>query len=564
MSLYQPQPHFYQTTQVSDIARQIAQLNPHKAKAIFRAAPQEGSEPIAGVTYFPPNTLDPRVVAPPAPKQHLMMAAAVAPTTMPSYFCWADRDNVAQVKGWGKRPAELGEYTSPVPNQKTCGSCWAVSSASVFSDRWAIFTQSVNPQLSATDILSCVSNQDGSALVTFDNCHKCDGGLPAGAAAFFARYGVVTSQCLPYDWCTRNQVCAGKQSSQGEGGNYLNSLVPRCKRQPCPNTQRYKAKFYTSTAPPKLAALSFERPAAPGTFQARQLDMNTSAALSVTGIADIQREILANGPVVGAMAIYLDFQAGTSPGSGNWAPTKNVYCNVQRSGANKPYSNTPYAQTENQLQGYHAVSVIGWGVEKDVDDWTMPGRKFDLPYWIVRNSWGTEWNTGCTVNNGKVKLPGHFKIAWTNQSKNINTRVHLDTTANGELGGTTAFEPAVLRAPPPSGGNNNKTAQQLFTYDAASKQCVAAPDGQYNSLIECIQANPGAQKLTYKCNYVKNTCTAVTNGSGKYVDADVCARKCGKDHTTFLALVITGSILVVAAVAIGVGVSVSKKKPRLA
>jgi len=567
---FRPQPHFSQVTQVADIASTLARLNPGKVPpALFRAAGAQPREAVTGVTFFPPNTLDPTIVAPPPPQRHLMQAAAAAPV-LPPYFCWADANIVADVKGWGKRPASLGPYTSPVFNQHTCGSCWAVASAGVFSDRWAIFTQDKNPNLSPTDILSCVSMKSGyssgTAVVPFQNCDGCNGGIPAGAAALFARMGVVSGECLSYGWCDNNRVCAGQQASVGGGGDYLNNLIPRCtKQRSCSNPMRYKAKFYTVTARPQLAALSAPVMASGG-FTAREINPETSAALSITGVQDIQREILANGPVVGAMAVYYDFQAGTSPGSGNWAPTKNVYCNVQgggfRGGA-KPYDGTSYANTESQLQGYHAVAVVGWGVERDVDDWTMPGRKFDLPYWIVRNSWGAQWNTGCTVNNGKVKLPGYFKIAWTDARRNINVMVNLDMASPGQLGGTTAFEPAVARAAPPGGGKKPVGAIRPYTFDPAANQCVPATDSDsatYESLDACIDAHAGAQNVSFQCDYVKGQCHAVSNGSGKYSSEESCLAECGHQRTTFLALVISGSVLVAAAIAIGVGVGVTRNR----
>ena len=37
-------------------------------------------------------------------------------------------------------------------------------------------------------------------------------------------------------------------------------------------------------------------------------------------------------------------------------------------------------RTPKETDGYHAIAIIGWGVESD-------GTK----YWIIRNSWGPEW-----------------------------------------------------------------------------------------------------------------------------------------------------------------------------
>lgn len=36
-------------------------------------------------------------------------------------------------------------------------------------------------------------------------------------------------------------------------------------------------------------------------------------------------------------------------------------------------------QQQHQQKGGHAVKIIGWGVEDNV------------PYWLVANSWNTDW-----------------------------------------------------------------------------------------------------------------------------------------------------------------------------
>jgi hypothetical protein len=528
------------------------------------------TEAKTGVTFFPPNTCDPHIVAPPrAPSANMQLMAAAG--VLPSYFCWADNANVAAVKKWGKRPKDMGAYTSPVFNQHTCGSCWAVASAGVFSDRWSIFTQDVNPNFSVTHILSCV--RPGSPY-EFPNCNGCNGGLPAGAAAFFAKSGDVTSQIAPYSWCDQNSVCKGQEASVGSGGDYLNSRIPACRDKPgnMMATKKAKAKYYTSAATaPLVMQLANPQappppPTMPGSFTARSIDVNTSAALSITGVSDIQAEILANGPVVGAMAVFYDFQAGSINANDCWAPTKGVYCNVQHGPS--PYANTTYAGFAQQNVGYHAVAVIGWGVEKDVPDWTQPGKTFDLPYWIVRNSWGTEWNPQCTVNGGKVRLPGHFKIAWTDKQRSINTQVLLDQT-NGYLGGCTAFEPDVVRKRGPDDRAPQPQPQpeksKKFMFDGTA--CVPAADNAtgpnvYDSFQQCTTAH-NLSPLTFDCDVLRGKCIARDDGSGKYATADACTSECAQQHRTAMALIITFSVLAAAGIAIGVGVGVSKRKGKL-
>lgn len=473
------QPRFQKPLTVTNLASMIARKNPRNQKlaAAFTAQLKQ-QPPQVGVTFFPPMTLNPTIVAPAASKRKLQLTAT-AQALPPPYFNWGDAANVAAAKNWGLRDvAALGPYILPPPNQLSCGSCWAVAAASVLSDRWAIFTQGPNPRLSATNTIGCVSNGQTVAKpdVNFQNIDGCNGGMPAGAAELFATVGIVDNSCIPYDWCDDNGVCRGSAPApSNDPGTYLNTQVlPACThaRQCITCTaggkctagasaaKVYKAKRYTpgaitySTSNPNLPRVKAPEHGGGGggKFTVPQISDASSAAISLTNITDIKNEIFANGPVVGAMAVFADFQSGSSGLGDDWAPTSNVYINVQGPGA-KPYDGTAYGGVEGELTGYHAVTIVGWGVEKGVRDWEHAGQTIDVPYWIVRNSWSDKWNKNCTVNDGKLHMPGFFKIGMTNAAKRINTQVYLDGSDRGALGGATAFEPDVVRAPPPAPGS---------------------------------------------------------------------------------------------------------------
>jgi len=66
----------------------------------------------------------------------------------------------------------------------------------------------------------------------------------------------------------------------------------------------------------------------------------------------IQREIMENGPVQTGFEVYEDFLH---------------------------YKTGIYHYADGDLMGGHAVKIVGWGKEKDVN------------YWIVANSWGPGW-----------------------------------------------------------------------------------------------------------------------------------------------------------------------------
>jgi C1A family cysteine protease len=79
----------------------------------------------------------------------------------------------------------------------------------------------------------------------------------------------------------------------------------------------------------------------------------------------IQAEILRNGPVCAVIATY-------TPNN-----RKNIYA----------YTTGVYGAgwhiIPSETQGFHAVVLVGWGVDN------VRGK--NVPYWVVRNSWGKSW-----------------------------------------------------------------------------------------------------------------------------------------------------------------------------
>jgi len=83
---------------------------------------------------------------------------------------------------------------------------------------------------------------------------------------------------------------------------------------------------------------------------------------AINGVANMQRELMTNGPVQVAFMVYRSFMSYSS----------GVY---QKS------------RFEFMPEGGHAVKLMGWGTEYGTD------------YWLVANSWSTNWG-----------MDGFFKI----------------------------------------------------------------------------------------------------------------------------------------------------------
>ena len=76
------------------------------------------------------------------------------------------------------------------------------------------------------------------------------------------------------------------------------------------------------------------------------------SAYSLSGVENIQRDIMKYGPVSAAFTVYEDFPA---------------------------YKSGVYTHVTGSALGGHAVKIVGWGEEDGT------------PYWIIMNSWNEEW-----------------------------------------------------------------------------------------------------------------------------------------------------------------------------
>lgn len=378
-----------------------------------------------GLTYTPPHNANPQVKVTDVPS-HMGMAVD-APSV--DYFNWADSDNVSAVKGWPRRPDSLGPYTQKVENQLKCGSCWTVSSASMLSDRFAIWGQMANPELTPTFILACGQTNESNG---------CNGGYPSDAADEMSQsrgQGTVPRSCVGYDWCSTNSDCNGAENDSE--GDVLNQLIPSCE----------ELQGGCQTCDASSGSTTCTVTGAEETMYYVEEDEEGRTSMALSDVDSIKAEIYANGPVVGCMAVFGDFATASSHDpSGYWSATGGVYCN-------QPDSNSAYSDggMNTSLEGYHAVVIVGWGVERNVKSWKS-GSSFvgDIPYWIVRNSWGDDWNPDCKVGDSDFPMAGHWKMAMSQtwDGMDLNGEVGIDSqlsVGGNVIGGVTTFAPKVDR-----------------------------------------------------------------------------------------------------------------------
>lgn len=234
---------------------------------------------------------------------------------------------------------EYWEYTSPIINQGTCGSCWAISSTQALSSRVAFFSNQKVIQLSAAYMLYCTRfSFSRQTQVEFG----CTGGSLVDAYWFFNVNGTVAADCLAYD------TLGTWEPSQ-------------------PELQRREVSV--QNVPTKVSCPMTKCPGATGTEQPWLY--KTSISYIVAGTAkqggserNIRQEIWHKGPVSTGFEVrqdFIDFWKQMLEG--------------KLSGKALIYTPGPVSST-NPLQGNHAVQLLGWGEMEGTD------------YWICANSWG--------------------------------------------------------------------------------------------------------------------------------------------------------------------------------
>lgn len=307
-------------------------------------------------------------------------------TVIPDNFSWANPEDVKKYK-----PGIPADFITPPLNQALCGSCWAFSSASVLSDRWAIANKQKSPNLSPSFLLSCDNKPD---VINGLNNLKCEGGVPALAMEFARNKGVVPLNCQSYEWCLGNKKCDG--ASVGAGSDVLNRFVPSC-QQHCIDYESKDGIVQPVKSESPFNTLKVDAWPKDEVGQSTFYSVEIPAAKTFIGkpqqvIADIKSEVWNRGPVVSTFQIFEDFFLKDLWYQGKEGP---IYF--------RDYSKK-YAS-----RGFHAVAIVGWGTDVDKD-----GKSFG--YWIIRNSWGDNWNE-----------KGYFRAAFTDLERKHNVDTGFDT-----------------------------------------------------------------------------------------------------------------------------------------
>ena len=239
------------------------------------------------------------------------------------------------IENEGDIPAEFDSRTAwpdcptiqEIRDQGSCGSCWAFGAVEAMSDRFCIHSNAtVHFRFSADDLVSC--------------CHTCgfgcNGGFPGAAWSYWVRKGIVSGGpygseqgCRPYEIAPcEHHVNGSRPSCTGEEGS-----TPKCVHE-CQSS--YAVEYKTDKRFGKTS------------YSVKRHE------------AQIQTEIMKNGPVEGAFTVYEDLLN---------------------------YKEGVYQHVHGKALGGHAIRILGWGVEDGTN------------YWLIANSWNSDWG-----DNGYFKI----------------------------------------------------------------------------------------------------------------------------------------------------------------
>lgn len=292
-----------------------------------------------------------------------------APAMLPETWNW--KDNIDNDSDEMKKKKKL--ITKP-QNQAKCGSCWAIATAGVINDVF-VCEKGYNPDISTTYSLACYPQG------------QCQGGFPPDLIKDISNNGVASNSCVDYSWCLTDDRCSGLGTAHFDTSG-LNSLIPPCGCYSPPSHFLYYVK-----------------------------NQNVIYRDETPNVVDLVKSHIYNhGPVLGGYHVFDNFF------SGDYSKSKGVYLeDVDYNGPAYFLGSGP------NWKGSHAVAIIGWGVEKGIKIREGTQEKVaDVPYWLVRNSWGPNWG-----NSG-----GYFKIAMYPFNKKAQFEKIVDVQTPGGLART--------------------------------------------------------------------------------------------------------------------------------
>ena len=235
-----------------------------------------------------------------------------------------------------------GNQISRVSNQCYCGCCWAMASTQALADRFGIRHGAVAPELAPAWTALGPGVKNGMSA----SC-QCKGGTLQHATCGFISQGARLEKYYPLRLLTRDS-CGEKDSKERPVPVTLSTDTKDCGCGAIGSCDT--SIFFAKSKSQKIIAACYNN------------DINAAQTHIM-----IKNELLNYGPCAVTFLVRKNFM-------------NNYYPKVQKATS---WDDVPVYDPTNDnnikdLDGGHAVVITGWGSDKD-----------GVPYWEIRNSWGT-------------------------------------------------------------------------------------------------------------------------------------------------------------------------------
>ena len=259
--------------------------------------------------------------------------------------------------GISKQSADYRNYMQPVTDQGRCGSCVAHAVSATLEGAYAI-KRKIRFNLSRQMLIDCGWSTNTCA----------EGSLIGKTLDLIKSIGLERTDCFKHAALTTFKRSSGpppmSMSPQSMNVSLQQSLEQYRKALSCNGYREGHPKCFCDVVSCRRGNDHGTRQDAERIQMQRQQGSSFGRITNYVALSSEQEMVSAldqHGPLVASIRVTKAFPLlGNNPSS--------------------IFSIDDCTITDDKNEGYHAIAIVGYGTDRD-----------QVPYWLIRNSWGTNW-----------------------------------------------------------------------------------------------------------------------------------------------------------------------------